>query len=457
MFPDLKSLSTTVSCLLPQDGLQAYLGDASGLCSSADPSMVFRPATTEQVADIVRACTAEGRALTIQGGLTGLAGGAVPAPGDVVISLAQMNRLEDFDTVGGTATVQAGMVLETLCALVEEQGWYFPLDCGARGSCQIGGNVATNAGGNRVLRYGTMRELVLGLEVVRADGTVLTMLNQGLKNNTGIDLKHLFIGSEGTLGVITRVVLRLFPKPERRYSALLALDTFEQLTKILKRARGSLPELSSFEVMWKDYLQAAAAALDKTPPFNASFPLYILLETEGRNSPEEAAKIQDFLGELLEAELVQDIIVPQNEEQAAQLWKFRDAIGEILRDMQPYVAFDVGISLPALPAFIDSVTAELSQTWPEARSLLFGHLGDGNLHLSTGPHAPENIVAVEELVYRAVQKVQGSISAEHGIGRVKKAFLKYSRSESELALMRELKQVLDPTGCLNAQRVIDTP
>ncbi|MCQ9617081.1 FAD-binding oxidoreductase [Paenalcaligenes niemegkensis] len=432
-------------------------GDASGLCSSADPSMVFRPATTEQVADIVRACTAEGRALTIQGGLTGLAGGAVPAPGDVVISLAQMNRLEDFDTVGGTATVQAGMVLETLCALVEEQGWYFPLDCGARGSCQIGGNVATNAGGNRVLRYGTMRELVLGLEVVRADGTVLTMLNQGLKNNTGIDLKHLFIGSEGTLGVITRVVLRLFPKPERRYSALLALDTFEQLTKILKRARGSLPELSSFEVMWKDYLQAAAAALDKTPPFNASFPLYILLETEGRNSPEEAAKIQDFLGELLEAELVQDIIVPQNEEQAAQLWKFRDAIGEILRDMQPYVAFDVGISLPALPAFIDSVTAELSQTWPEARSLLFGHLGDGNLHLSTGPHAPENIVAVEELVYRAVQKVQGSISAEHGIGRVKKAFLKYSRSESELALMRELKQVLDPTGCLNAQRVIDTP
>jgi FAD/FMN-containing dehydrogenase len=233
MFPDLNSLSTTVSCLLPQDGLQAYLQDASGLCSPADPSMVFRPTTTEQVADIVRACHAEGRALTIQGGLTGLAGGAVPDPDDVVVSLAQMNQLEAFDMVGGTVTVQAGMVLETLCALVEEQGWYFPLDCGARGSCQIGGNVATNAGGNRVLRYGTMRELVLGLEVVRPDGTVLAMMNQGLKNNTGIDLKHLFIGSEGTLGVITRVVLRLFPKPERRYSALLALDTFEQLTQIL--------------------------------------------------------------------------------------------------------------------------------------------------------------------------------------------------------------------------------
>jgi FAD/FMN-containing dehydrogenase len=207
--------------------------------------------------------------------------------------------------------------------------------------------------------------------------------------------------------------------------------------------------------MWQNYLQAAGTTLDKTPPFGARYPLYILLETEGRDTPEAAAAVQDFLGELLEDGLAQDAIVPQNEEQAAQLWRFRDAIGEILRDMRPYVAFDVGIPLQDLPAFIDSVTQDLSSAWPAARNLLFGHLGDGNLHLSTGPHAPGDLVAVEDLVYRAVQKVQGSISAEHGVGRVKKPFLKYSRSEVERALMKEIKQVLDPTFRLNAHRIID--
>lgn len=451
----LKELASQISCLSDGDDLLRYQQDASGLESAGEPYLVFRPSTPGQVADIVRACSREGRKLTIQGGRSGLAGGAVPDGGDVVISLEQLAQVEDFDTVGGTITVQAGMVLENLCALVEEQGWYFPMDLGARGSCQIGGNVATNAGGNRVLRYGTMRELVLGMEAVLADGTVLSMMNKGLKNNTGLDLKHLFIGTEGTLGVITRVVLRLFPKPERRYSALLALDTFEQLTAILKSARGRLPNLSSFEVMWQNYLQAAGKTLNKTPPFEARYPIYILLETEGQDTPEAAAQLEDFLGELLEQGLATDVILPQTHEQAAQLWRFRDAIGEILREMQPYVAFDVGVPLKSLPGFIKVVTERLSHAWPQAQNLLFGHLGDGNLHLSTGPHAEVDLMAVEELVYSEVQRVGGSISAEHGIGRIKKPFLGYSRSPHELALMRQIKQVMDAGNSLNRDRILD--
>lgn len=455
VIPTVSALAGSISTLLPGDDLQRYRQDASGLQSTGEPSIVFRPSTPGQVADIVRACRNEGRKLTIQGGLTGLAGGAVPDPGDVVVSLEQLNKVDEFDTVGGTITVQAGMVLETLCALVEQQGWYFPLDCGARGSCQIGGNVATNAGGNRVLRYGTMRELVLGLEVVLADGTVLSMMNKGLKNNTGLDLKHLFIGSEGTLGVITRAVLRLFPKPERRYNALVALDDLDQLTRILKAARAQLPELSSFEVMWQNYLQAAGKTLGKTPPFDAQYPMYILLETEGRDTPQVAGALEAFLGEMLENGLARDVVIPQTHEQAAQLWKFRDAIGEILQQMRPYVAFDVGIPLQLLPGFIDAVGARLSQAWPHAQHLLFGHLGDGNLHVSTGPHAQADLLAVEELVYCEVERVGGSISAEHGIGRIKKPFLKHSRSAGERVLMQQIKRVLDAENRLNGNRIID--
>ncbi len=452
--PSLQALASSISCLTAGDDLQRYRQDASGLQCAGEPAMVFRPATPGEVADIVGACHRESRRITVQGGRTGLAGGAVPDDGDVVISLERLDQVEEFDLVGGTITVQAGMVLENLCALVEERGWYFPLDLGARGSCQIGGNVATNAGGNRVLRYGTTRELVLGLEAVMADGTVLSMMNKGLKNNTGLDLKHLFIGTEGTLGVITRVVLRLFPKPQRRYSALVALETFDQLVHVLKNARADLPTLSSFEVMWQNYLQAAGRALKKTPPFQAGYPIYILLETEGQDTPAAASALEDFLADALQKEWVSDVVIPQTQEQAAQLWKFRDAIGEILPEIRPYVAFDVGIPLAHLPTFIETVCSRLEQAWPGAQNLLFGHLGDGNLHLSTGPHAEEDLLAVEALVYTEVERVGGSISAEHGIGRIKKPFLGHSRSASELRLMQQIKRSMDDAGRLNANRVV---
>ncbi|MBV6273885.1 FAD-binding oxidoreductase [Alcaligenaceae bacterium CGII-47] len=451
----LDTLADTLSSLTPNDDLQRYCQDASGLTASGKPALVLRPRNTAEVSEIVCACHHEGRSLTIQGGRTGMAGAAVPNAGDVVLSLEHMNRIEALDTLGGTVTVQAGVILEALCRQVEEQGWYFPLDCGARGSCQIGGNIATNAGGNRVLRYGTMRELVLGLEVVLADGTVLSMMNKGLKNNTGLDLKHLFIGTEGTLGIITRAVLRLFPKPDRRDSALVALDSFDQLTSLLKAARAHLPSLSSFEVMWNNYLQAAARVLHKPAPFDGAYALYVLIETEGMESGTTRHELEAFLSGLIDTGLARDVILPQTHEQAAQLWKLRDAIGEILLTMQPYVAFDVGIPLHELPGFIERVTARLTQTWPQAQNLLFGHLGDGNLHLSTGPHAQSDLYAVESTVYQEVERVGGSISAEHGIGRIKKPFLHHSRSADELALMADIKRLLDGDELLNRQRLLD--
>lgn len=437
-----------------QTDMERYRSDWSGLIGG-HPLAVVRPRTTQEVAEIVSACHAAGKQMTIQGGLTGLAGGAVPDEGDIVISLERLNKVEEFDVQGGTVTVQAGTTLQAVADLVEAQDWYFPLDLGARGSCQIGGNVATNAGGNRVLRYGTMRELVLGLEVVLADGTVLSMLNKVMKNNTGLDLKHLFIGSEGTLGIVTKVVLKLFPKPQRRYTAFCALESFEKLTTLLKMARSTLPSLSAFEVMWDDYLDLASAALGRTKPFDNEYPLYVLLEAEGVDSPEQEQALEKLLELALDSNVVNDVVMPQSNDQASQLWEMRDAIGELLANMKPYIAFDIGIPLSQMEGFIAEIKNAMQARYPSAKHLFFGHLGDGNLHYATGPHRDEDIVPIDEFVYAAVEKVGGSISGEHGIGRIKKPFLKHSRSADEIALMRSIKQAVDRKSTLNTGRIID--
>lgn len=442
-----------ISHLSTHDELQKYMTDSSGY-SPALPQVVFRPTTTEEVAEIVKACAKAGQTFTIQGGLTGLAGGAVPAQGDVVISLERMNKIEEIDTVGGVAIVQAGVVLEQLQQAVLEQEWYFPLDLGARGSCQIGGNVSTNAGGNKVFRYGTTRELVLGLEVVLPDGSILNMLNRVIKNNTGMDLKHLFIGTEGRYGIVTRVCVRLFPKPEAVHNALVALSSFEDVAKLLKVARGSLAELASFEVMWDNYLKAAAIATKRAIPFDGVYPIYVLMEVEGATDKLHE-KFIAFLEKQLENGLLQDVIVPQNEEQARNLWHIRDGVGEIFRTMQYFVAFDIGIPLKFMQTFIDEANQLISARFPHAINLFFGHLGDGNLHILTGRLKQEELEAVDELVYQLTAKYGGSITAEHGIGRIKKPFLHYSRSAEQIALMQSLRQLINPSDLLNKARVVD--
>lgn len=454
--PELNSLRSSISALTPADDIDRYLEDASGLRSSGSPVMVFRPRSALEVSRILTTCRQTGHKVSVQGGRTGLAGGAVPDAGDVVISMELMNRVETIDPIGGTATVQAGCILETVCEAVESLQWYFPMDCGARASCQIGGNIATNAGGNRVLRYGTMRELVLGLEVVLPNGRIVQAMDSVLKNNTGLDWKQLFIGTEGTLGIITRAVLRLFPLPRQRASALVALSGLDSLVALLKAARGSLPGLSSFEVMWHDYLVAASQATGIPLPFSNVFPLTVLLETESFEPSKEHEPLHLFLETCLERGSIEDAVIPGTIERSDQLWNLRDAIGEILRSMVPYVAFDISIPLHDLEEFTGSVIDALDARWPKSRKLLFGHLGDGNLHLSTGPYASKSeLLQVESLVYEHVARVNGSISAEHGIGRSKKSFLHHSRTPDEIELMKGIMAFFDPGNTLNPGRIID--
>ncbi len=419
------------------------------------PLAVFRPKTTEQVAGIMRACTKHGIKAVVQGGLTGLAGGATVQDDEVIINLGQMNQVIEFDEVGGTLCVESGMVLEEVCQLVEAKDWYFPLDLGARGSCRIGGNVSTNAGGNRVLRYGTTRDLVMGIEVVLPDGTVLNMLRRLIKNNTGLDLKHLFIGTEGRYGIITKVMLRLFPKPERRYSALLAMNSFDQITGLLKFSRATMAQLSSFEVMWKNYITVAAEVTKSAVPFDGEYEYYVLVEIEGADSPRLEADFQTFLESAIEQELADDAIIPQNISQSQALWILRDASAESMRAREPYLAFDIGIPLKDMSAFIDEVEEAIAKDYPDIECQLFGHLGDGNLHLTTARMCEEDFIPVEELVYQITQRYQGSITAEHGIGVIKKPFLHYSRTPEELALMEQIRQQLNPDNTLNNGRVID--
>ena len=438
------------------DGVaRAHAGDWSDTVRQP-PALVVFPKTPQQVAQALGILARFRQPVVVQGGLTGLAGGATPRPGEVALSLARLDRIEDFDAIGGTVTVQAGVVLERLQAQVEAAGWFFPLDLGARGSCQVGGNAATNAGGNRVIRYGTMRELVLGVEVALADGRLLTMLNRVTKNTTGIDLKHLFIGSEGTLGVITRLVLKLSPRPLAADTALCAVGSFEAAARLLKEVQASLPTLSAFELMWDDFMQAAIDIGGLKPPFPQAPPLCVLVETMGASATGDRDALEQVLQGAIESGLVDDVIVSRSIDDARRLWRYRETVGEMLSRLAPHAAFDVGIPMAAMDGFVAAVRARLGPLFPRQRHLFFGHLGDGNLHLLSGPYdTPESLHRVEEVVYAAVAQAGGCISAEHGIGRVKKEFLHLSRSEDELQLMRDLKQLFDPLNLLNAGRIVD--
>ncbi|WP_225781892.1 FAD-binding oxidoreductase [Xenophilus sp. Marseille-Q4582] len=421
------------------------------------PLALVRPRSTEEVAAVLRLAHAYGVPVVPQGGLTGLAGAAVPHAGGIALSLDRMNAIESVDAAAATLTAQAGATLQAVQEAAAERGLRFGVDLGARGSCQIGGNLATNAGGNGVLQFGMMREQCLGLEVVLADGTVLPMLRPMIKNNTGYDLKQLFIGAEGTLGVITRAVLRLRPAPAAQVTALVALADFDSALALLGRLQQRFAgNVAAFELMWRDFVAASLQWQSLREPFDAPHAFAALIDVTGRDEEALRGAIEELLGEAMEAEQVQDAVIAQSRAQAAMLWKIREATAELPTNMHPPINFDVSLPMAEIGRFAERCRAAFDARWPGHIAVFFGHVGDGNLHISVdGGTVGHDEAGVERIVYDTVAAFQGSVSAEHGIGTHKMPYLGASRTPQELAAMRAIKAALDPKGIMNPGKVLD--
>ncbi len=430
-----------------------YHADSSGE-TAHPPVAVARPASTGQVSDILRICSAANQKVVVQGGLTGLCGGATPQEEEVALSLERLSGIEELDQSSTTMTVLAGTPLQAIQDAADAAGFLFPLDLGARGSCNIGGNISTNAGGNEVIRFGMTRNLILGLEVVLADGTVITSLNKMLKNNAGYDLKHLFIGTEGTLGVVTRAVLRLFAKPEGRSTALVALESFEDVVRFLHfMSREFSGSLSSFEVMWDSYYDYIIEHVPTvSSPFDERYPIYVLTEISDRPGN---SILEDALAGELEQDRILDAVICKSEREREAVWAIRDGVGDAMAVIMDNANFDVSVPINAMADFLNQLESEIKALLPDTALLVFGHIGDSNLHLVFTVDRKEDKKTIYDVVYRQVGAYNGSISAEHGIGMMKRSYLHQSRSREELALMKLLKQAMDPNNILNPGRVLE--
>jgi FAD/FMN-containing dehydrogenase len=415
---------------------------------------IVRPRNTEQVSRALAICHAHGQPVVAHGGLTGLVESAITTPDDVAISLERLNQIEEINPVDRTMIVQSGVVLQTLQEAADEHGLMFPLDLGGRGSCTIGGNISTNAGGNRVIRYGMTRDMVLGLEAVLADGTVVSSMNRMIKNNAGYDLKQLFIGTEGSLGIVTRAVLRLREKPADQATLFVAVDEFGKLQKFLKHMDAELGGcLSAFEVMWNNFYRLVTTEpATNQPPIAQDYPFYVLVEAMGADE----ARTESALAEAYEQGLIVDAVIAQSEAQRQQLWAMRDDVAQTFR-YAPTYAFDVSLRVSCMEDYLKQVNERLEAGWDDVHNFTFGHMGDGNLHLviSVGEGGRETRARVEACVYEPLESIAGSVSAEHGVGLEKKPYLGISRSETEIALMRTIKKALDPKGILNPGKIFD--
>jgi FAD/FMN-containing dehydrogenase len=406
----------------------------------------------------MRICHAHRQPVVTQGGLTGLTGGACLHGGEIALSLELMHGIVSIDAVSGTMTVLAGTPLQTVQTAADEAGFLFPLDLGARGSCTIGGNLATNAGGNRVIKYGMMREQALDIEAVLADGSVIGGRHRMIKNNTGYDLRNLLIGSEGTLGIITRAVLRLRPKPQAVSTAFCGLPNYQAVTTLLSRAQASLPAgVSAFEVMWPGYHDFVTSRMPELrAPLAGRHAYYVLLESSGADPVRQAEAFEAFLGEQLEDGILDDAALAATESDALAFWAIRDAPGEYPRFIPGRVSFDVSFAIADVGIAAERCEAALRARWPHATILIYGHLGDGNLHIVV--HEPDwpasTAREVQDVVYGITGEMDGSVSAEHGIGSKKLRVLGLTRSPADLAAMRAIKLALDPLWLLNPGKVL---
>jgi len=444
--------------VLTGEDLQGRSAGIWGPARHLEADVLVRPGNTEEVSRALRICNQVAQPVVTHGGLTGVVDGARANPGDVVLSLERMARVEEMDPIGATMTVQAGTPLQVVQEQAAEHGLMFPLDLGARGTATIGGNAATNAGGNRVIRYGMVRSMILGLEAVLADGTVLSSMNRMLKNNAGYDLKHLFIGTEGTLGVVTRLVLRLVQEPRSQDTALVAMRDFDQVTAFLRFMDASLGgTLSAYEVLWRDfYTLVTSQFADRQPPLEARHPYFALVEALGSDQQRDSERFQSALSEAFDRQLVSDAVVAKSQAERDAIWAIRDDVVQLL-ELKPIFLFDVSLPINAIESYVEGVRDELTEVWSDQRLFVFGHLGDGNIHLaiSAGPENGEARAAVERIVYQPLMQLAGSVSGEHGIGLEKKPYLSWCRNDAEIALMKVLKKSMDPKGILNPGKIFD--
>lgn len=422
------------------------------------PLAIALPAMLEEVQGVVRWAHAQGVAVVPSGGRTGLSGGAVAANGELVLSLERMNKVLDFNAVDRTLTVQSGIALEAVHNAAREQGLEYPVDFASRGSCSIGGNIATNAGGIRVIRYGNTREWIAGMKVVTGTGELLD-LNRGLiKNSSGYDLRHLMIASEGTLGIVVEATLRLTDAPQPSNVMLLALPSFEVLMQVFSAFRERL-QLEAFE-FFTDRALHHVLTHGAQKPFEETHPYYVVTEFASGDEVQEAAAMAAFEA-CMDNGWVSDGVISQSEAQAAQLWRLREGITESLAPYKPYKN-DVSVRISAMPAFLQETQQLLGDAYPHFDVVWFGHIGDGNLHINV--LKPEDLgdadfvsqcEQVTKLLAQSLQRHEGSISAEHGIGLVKKGYLESTRSAAEIEVMRGIKRVLDPKGILNPGKLFD--
>lgn len=430
---------------------------------TGQPLCVVQPASTDEVSAIARACTAAGIAIVPQGGHTGLCGGATPISGEVVVNLTRLNRIRTIDTDNNTLTVEAGCTLTTVQEAATRADRLFPLSLAAEGTATLGGNLATNAGGVQVLRYGNARDLCLGLEVVLPDGRIWNGLRGLRKDNTGYDMKHLFIGAEGTLGIITAAVLKLFPQPRATATAWVAIPSPAAALALLSRLREKVGDrITAFELIGRPALDLVLRHIpgSRTPLSNAAN-WHVLIEVADTMVSDLATPLTEVLDEACQRGETSDAVIAQNEAQAFALWALRENIAAAQKIEGPSIKHDISLPISRIPEFIERCDALLATHAPGLRIVCFGHLGDGNLHYNpSSPVAQENTALVthaspvNRIVHDLVHELGGSISAEHGLGQLKREEILYYKSNVEMDMMRAVKHALDPLNLMNPGKVI---
>jgi FAD/FMN-containing dehydrogenase len=420
---------------------------------------VVLPRTTQDVSDILQLCHEHHQPVVVHGGLTNLVGSTETQSDEIVIAMEKMNHIEEVDEQSRTMMVQAGVILENIQQSASEKNLLFPLNFGAKGSAQIGGIISTNAGGLRVFRYGMTRQLLLGLEAVLADGTIISSLKKIIKDNSAYDLKQLFIGSEGTLGVVTRAVLKLVEAPKSRTSAFVAFKDYNKVITFLKFMDANMAgTLSGFELIWGNSYQAMTTPpATQKPPLPYGFPYYVLLEGLGANPEEDQNLLENLLTEAFDLQLIADAAMATSESDLNWFWKIREDVHALSSICNHDQHFDISLPIPTIGQTIDEISAQLHLIPEVEQVFAFGHVADGNIHFIIGKtvHTPEVVSRINEVVYGPLQALGGSVSAEHGIGLHKKKYLSLCRTAEEIALMQTLKMAMDPKGILNRGKVLD--